>query len=196
MSEYHDAFIDGVEEDPRTQLADVLRGFFLRAIDEQDLRDAESGDSASGKKQPGSLYKTDGGFLKIHLQPPASDVIFNGTYQPPAETGGFYPDIWVLIPWTSSEETAELRDVVMVAESLLLHTRVPGHEHAEFWVRDDFIGPSEAEEIDLEKLTTDTHHDEEGRVVSQQAIASGWVSLLSRYDIRTIAATDTGETAA
>lgn len=103
MSEYHDAFIDSGEDGPITQLADVLRGFALNAIEEQSLRDAERDIRGGTKPQPGTLYKTDGGWLKVCLEAPTNDVVFHGRSQlePGRESQQLQerlPSVWILIP--------------------------------------------------------------------------------------------------
>lgn len=191
MSEFHDAFIDGAEEDPRTQLADVLRGFFLSAITEQSLRDSQTDFSSLQKAKAGSLYKTDGGFLKIHLQVPAGDKIFHAFNQADAKTvsSSVFPDIWVLIPITASDGGFALEDVVLSADDIIMHTTVEGHESAEMWVRDDYIGPSDAGSVlDAADLFDDEDTPEQNDA-HQQQIARSWIKLLEQYDLRTIAST-------
>lgn len=191
MSEFHDAFKDGAEEDPRTQLADVLRGFFLSAITEQALRDSQTDFSSLQKAKAGSLYKTDGGFLKIHLQVPAGDKIFHAFDQDDSKAvnAGVFPDIWVLIPFTVDDNEFAIEDVVVSADDIIMHTTVEGHESAEMWVRDDYIGPSDADSVlDVSDLF-DNEDSSEQTEAHQQQIARSWIKLLEQYDLRTIATT-------
>lgn len=191
MSEFHDAFIDGAEEDPRTQLADVLRGFFLSAITEQSLRDSQTDFSSLQKAKAGSLYKTDGGFLKIHLQVPAGDKIFHAFDQDGSKTvsPGVFPDIWVLIPIIASDSGFALEDVVLSADDIIMHTSVEGHESAEMWVRDDYIGPCDAGSVLEASDLFDDEDTTEQTDAYQQNIARSWIKLLEQYDLRTIAST-------
>lgn len=190
MSEYHDAFLDGAEEDPRTQLADVFRGFFLRAIEEQALRDTEIQAQGISSKQPGTLYKTDGGWLKMNLEVPADDVVFHSKAHSKHGDAQKYPSVWVLLPLPPGAENADLRDVVMAADDILVHARVPGHEEVDIWVNDSSIRYSITES---ESLSAGEHGIEgvaDGGDTEQQALARHWVGLLLKYDLRTIAATN------
>lgn len=191
MSEFHDAFIDSAEDDPRTQLADVLRAFFLSAITEQALRDSQTDFSSLQKAKAGTLYKTDGGFVKIHLQVPAEDKVFHPLDKEEAKTESpnVFPDIWVLIPITEADGEFAVEDVVLSADDIIMHTSVEGHESAEMWVRDDYIGPSDAASISDPAELFDEEVTPEQIEAHQQQIARSWIKLLKEYDLRTIAST-------
>lgn len=168
------------EEDPRTIFADKLRDFFMFAIEQQRVADA----SEQRTKPAGSLYKTDGGFLKIHLQAPAQDVVFGGTRgQEKTPMPNHRPPIWLLVPLGSSrEEGFELEDVMLSAESLTVHVMNENGESVQFLVRDDYVGPVAPIYETLEDLAAHAPPDE----IDQLSAALYWVEMLADYSIRTI----------
>ncbi len=193
MSEFHDAFTDSSEDDPRTQLTDILRGFFLRAVSEQELRDAERAAARNDRVQPGSLYKTDGNFLKVYLQVPADDVVFHGTEVGRRDTVGTRSDIWLLLPLLPEDRDFDLRDTILSAEDIILNVRTPdGAADVNLLVNDGYVGPADVEDAALDKLLELSDSTEEGDADNnQQQIATHWIGLLEDYDLRTIASTTT-----
>lgn len=170
-------------EDPRTIFADSLRDFFMLAISQQKVIDGDE----RRTKPAGSLYKTDGGFLKIHLQAPAADKVFSSL----RSSGNLdiinvnRPPLWVLIPLGNYvDEGMELEDVVLAADSLMVHVAAEGELPIQFLVRDDYVGPAVPLYESVEDLQAYSPPDE----AEQLVVAQGWVGSLSQYDLRTITA--------
>jgi len=169
------------EEDPREQFADGLRDFFMMALDQQSVIDR----GEQRTKPAGSLYKTDGGFLKIHLQAPAEDIVFSnfGTGERVLQRIP-RPPIWALIPLGNYEaEGVELEDVVLSADSITVHILPEGEEPQQFLVRDDYVGRIMPVAETVDELDDLAPPDE----WEQIAVALHWVEQLPHYDIRTIA---------
>ncbi len=180
--EPRDYELDRFPEDPRTMLADTLREFVLQAVRQQEVNDAVS----SGKKAPGSLYKTDGGFLKVHLQAPAADHVFGakgGEHDIPSEA---LPPVWVLIPLKAE---AELDELILESDDILVHVRPEGQQSLQFMVRDDYLGPLAPAFDTLEQMQAYTPPDD----AEQIETAKNWTIMLESYDIRTIVGTNQGQ---
>lgn len=169
------------EEGPREQFADALRDFFMMALEQQGVVDA----GEQRTKPAGSLFKTDGGFLKIHLQAPAEDVVFSSlSAGERVQHRVQRPPIWLLIPLGSyKEEGVDLEDVVLTSENITVHVLPEGEEPQQFLVRDDYVGPIVPIFETMEELEAHSPPDE----WEQLSVAMYWVEQLPHYDIRTIA---------
>lgn len=173
------------EDDPRYILAEKVRNFFLQAISQQHLIDSQE----KKKRQSGTLYKTDGGYLKIHLQAPAGDLVFHGSNAGKQHLPEPLPEMWAFIalpPDSEEEYNFEFEEIVLAADNLILHSVVPGFEPVEIWVRDDYIGLAGSME-NLADFNAQPTESELEQIESEQLLmASHWAELLEDYDLRTI----------
>lgn len=189
MSEFHEPSIDDRESDPRVQLADRLRLFFVHAIREQRQRD-ETNQDRNIYKGAGSLYKTDNGKIKVLLQAPAKDKVLYLDVKDTTEPLRDLPEVWLSIDLVGSDHNTDLEAMVVASESITLHAVVGTNPPAELWVRDDYIGPANLdEEVSVSQFLEIESADPLELVTQQQQIATGWFELLEDYDIRTIAST-------
>lgn len=168
------------EQDPRATLAGCLRNFFLQAVRQQRVIDAQP-----GPKPAGSLYKTDKNFLKIKLEVPAPDRVFGDS-----ESGvelradNSRPSLWVLLPLGAGPkgEDFDLIDVVVAADDITVHVIPPSETPTQFLVKDNYVGPKSPLYETLEELQSHQPPDE----IDQVNAALYWTEALNEYDIRTI----------
>lgn len=180
-AETHEPNGEEYHEDPRTELAEKLRGFVLQAIEQQRVPDSDE----KKTRKAGSLYKIDGGFLKVHLQPPAADHVFYDTTEVPDIASEQLPNIWILIPLKKDGRDFGLEDIVLAAEDITVHVLPLDGRPMQFLSRDDYLGPLVPVATTVEEMIAFSTPTE----LEQTTAATGWQQLLDHYDIRTITAT-------
>lgn len=179
--------IDRWPEDPRTMLADSLRDFALEAVRQQERIDSINEED---RPQPGSLYKLDGGFLKVHLQPPAADLVFSGQREGQSMPPDPLPAVWLLIPMgTEYDPGDELEDAVLEAEEMIVHVVQEGAEPEQFLSRDNYLGPA----MPPLNSVADLAYFAPPSLDVQVEAAKDWVTKLQKYDLRTIVGSNRSE---
>ncbi len=168
-------------EDPRTELADKLRGFVLQAIEQQRVPDADE----KTIRKAGSLYKIDGDYLKVHLQTPAPDHIFDGQEKGVERLPDSSPHVWILVPLGEDHQRFGLEDIVVAADEIIVHVLSGNSEPLQFVSRDDYLGPLVPVEASIEEIMAYSAPSD----MEQITTAAGWKQMLDNYDLRTITAT-------
>lgn len=174
------------EDDPRTNVANKFRDFFLQAISHQRVIDASMQDN----RPAGTLYKMKDGKLFIHLEVPARDLDFDTTDESPiVGSRANYPPLWVMIhAQPKPSQDIMLEDEVISADVITIHVVPENQSPYKFEVRDDYIGPT-VPEFEFETLNDLESYDPSVTLTEQLSAADYWLTALSEYDIRTVTST-------